>query len=189
MEQEDDDGFGPEGMQEIYIIGNRMYVKVADKWYYKDNDPIAEAKRSMVDLSTPESIQLAVENADEVGLVTESDSSATCRLQLGAKYYQAVGRELEKTARDLGLTGSEQQIAELKASWKSMSMRVDITIDKSTGLFSGMSISMQTGDITSPEGQTMRMTAEVETKLGEYGKTFDIQLPEEAKSAGYMPSK
>ncbi len=60
-----------EAAQEAYIIGNRTYVKVADKWYYKDNDPITEAKKEKHGGPVHAGVHPAGRgNADEVGLVT-----------------------------------------------------------------------------------------------------------------------
>jgi len=175
-----------ESAQEMYIMGDLMYVKVEGEWYCQ-KDPITMAKRDLIDLATPESIQLAVDNADEVSLVAEDDSSATCRLKLEKGYYQAVIRELEEVAGELGTKGSARQVQELKDSLGTLNMQVDITIDKNTGLFSSMTISMYTGDIANPDLPGVQMTARVERAFGDYGKDFDIRAPEEAQDAELVP--
>lgn len=172
-------GGGEDEPMEMYLIGDKLYYKSEGKWYYSDYGMALNPMSSNSQLITPDSILQMLEFADSVAVVDETDSTIKYHVVVGDAYFDEALRQ----AREIMPSFPFEQY---EAMMKSMRYELDVTVDKDSGHLTRLRIGMQGDEIEFMEGMKMSMDVDGAFDFTDYGKDFDIQLPEEAESAEYV---
>lgn len=177
---------------EMFILEGRMYMQMpGGVWVYEDMDLPSDLAQMSQGLG-PQYMMYMLEMAKTAEVVAEDDDSITYSLVLDyEKMMEEVDiEEMRKQFLERGM--QEDYIDTFKDMIKEMlsAMDVEVTAEKSSGMITsfGMKMEMDLGAMAPffeggqlPPGASLVMDADF--TVGDYGKTFDIRLPDEAKGA------
>jgi hypothetical protein len=179
---------------EAYIVGDRMYMEMpGGMWVYQDLN-LASDLTDMGQAMGPQYVMEILEMAESAEVVAEDADSITYDLVLDYdKMMQGQEGDMEKMLEELeeqGVPGFDPEGFKDLIEEVLSKMQFQLTVDKDSGLPTAMQMYMEMDfsvfadmfpEDTLPEGAGMSMDADFE--ISDYGETFDIQLPEEAKDA------
>lgn len=186
---------GPQGFDiQAYITGDRMYMEMpGGMWVYEDIDLTSEFAEMSQGMG-PQYVMDILDMAESAEVVAEDTDSITYDLVLDFdKLMEEQEQDIEKMLEELekdGIPGMDE--AEFMDFMRNIfsGMQMQMTVDKSSGLATGfqMYMEMDLSSLTAlfpndplPQGATMTMNADF--TVTDYGKSFDIRLPEETENA------
>jgi hypothetical protein len=183
----------PYGLEvEMYILEGRMYMEMPGGiWVYEDLD-LASDLADMSQGMGPQYMMDMLEMAESAEVVAEDSDSITYRLVMDYNRMMA-DVDMEEMRKQLVERGmSEEYLAAFEGMMKEMisAMDIEVTADKDSGMISGYGFCLEMsldamaqffegGEL--PPGSSMVMDADF--TVSDYGKPFDIRLPDEAKDA------
>ena len=166
-----------EAEQEIYVIGNTMYMEIMGKWYKFSAPGIWESQEFVnATLKVMKHMKAEVKGVERV-----DDREA---YKLVVKPSGISEEELTKLLLNAsGITGISS-MTELSALWKNMtfkSFELEMWVDKETGVLlkskTKLTIELKIG------GMVSSITSETELKIKDINVPISIELPPEAKKA------
>jgi len=171
-----------------YIIDDRAYfIDKEGNWKYTDYDPIGGSINGNGGFHLPQGIELAVVSADEIDVLWEDDLAIAYRLRIGDRYYRALLDELDAGISAKDSSGYEELIRRYEGMIDKAQVDMVLTIDKRSKTFFSITSTMDVKDFPFEEGVRLSLVLEISTHYKDYGKEFDIELPDEAKDAAYVP--
>jgi Family of unknown function (DUF6612) len=185
----------PDGMEiKGYMIGNRFYLKnpLSGDWNYMEVS-FSDMLSGMGQGVSPQDMLDLMDAADSVEVV--SDNSFFTKYALVLNADKLLGKAdmgtLEEQIKKAG--GPAMDISEYIAFTRDLvsAMNVSVTVDKKSGQVALFEMSFDDNlfdfmrplfkDDPPPEGSSMTMS--MNFNIGDYGKSFNLELPEAAKSA------
>jgi hypothetical protein len=177
----------------MYIAGDRMYMKTpGGQWVYMEMSVLSR----MEDMSQgigPQNMMEALETADSAEVVDEDGRSITYRLVIDFERMMRQQQDLlDEMKEDFDKAPGEMSFDEYTKMMKAVYENIDyiVTFDKESGLAiefefrvdMDMSlIAEMFPDDPPPPGARLVMKGVFE--IGDYGKVFNLELPEEAEDA------
>ena len=179
---------------QAYILENRMYMEMpGGMWVYQDLN-LASDLTDVGQVMGPQYVMQLLDMAESAEVADEDGDSITYDLILDYdKMMAAQQQDMQDVMEELekqGITGFDPAAFEDLIKEIVSEMELSMTVDKSSGLPTAMQMHMDMDfslfaelfpEGTLPQGASMAMDADFE--ISDYGKTFDIQLPEEAENA------
>ncbi len=174
-----------------YLAGGRMYMKTPEgKWVYREMSMLSKLDDMGQDIG-PQNMMQLLETAESAEVLDEDGSSITYKLAI----------DYEKMLRE-----QQDLLDEMKADFDASGMSFDeynnmmelvysntdyiIIFDKKSGLARAFEfhIDMDRSILAEmfpddPPPQDARMVMNGVFEIGDYGKVFDLELPEEAQDA------
>ena len=177
-----------------YITGDRMYMEMpGGMWVYQDLN-LASDLTDVGQAMGPQYVMEILEMAESAEVVAEDADSITYDLVLDYdKMMQGQEEDIQKMLDELeaqGVPGFDYEGFEDLIRDIFSRMQFQLTVDKDSGLPTAMQIRMEMDfslfadmfpEEMLPEGAKMSMDADF--AFSDYGETFDIQLPDEARNA------
>jgi len=179
---------------QAYITENRMYMEMpGGMWVFQDLN-LASDLTDVGQAMGPQYVIQMLDMAESAVVVAEDTGSITYDLVLDYDKMMAAQQqdmqEIMEQLEEQGVPGFDPDaFAEIIKEILS-EMELKMTVDKNSGLPTAMQMHMDMDfslfaellpEGTLPQGASMSMDADFE--FSDYGKTFDIELPEEAKDA------
>ncbi len=169
-----------ESFMTMYLLDDQLYYQSLGKWYRSDfSTPLTAMGGGNNQLITPDSILQMMETADNVEVVDETGSEITYHFTLGDRYYQDAMEQFKTIMPDYPVEQYEDLI-------RSMNYELEVTVDKDTEQVSRLNVEMEGNDLEFMEGFKMSMKVSGVFNFSDYGKDFNIELPDEALDAEYV---
>ncbi len=179
---------------QAYILEDRMYMQMpGGMWVYQDLD-LASDLTNVGQAMGPQYVMQMLDMAESAEVVAEDAASITYDLVLDfdemiAAQEQEIQEMLQKLEEEGVPEFDADQFMELMRAILSR-LDLQMTVDKDSGLATAFKMYLELdlslfaelfAESTLPQGASMTMDADFE--IDDYGKTFNIQLPEEAEGA------
>lgn len=179
---------------QAYILENRMYMEMpGGMWVYQDIN-LASDLTDMGQVMGPQYVMEMLDMAESAEVVAEDAGTITYDLVLDYdKLMAAQEEDMQDILEELearGVPGLDPAALEKIMKEIVSGMELKMTVDKESGLPTVMQMHMDM-DLSLfaellPEGsvaQGASMSMDALFELSDYGKTFNIELPEEAEGA------
>ncbi len=185
---------GKEVEIEGYIVGNRIYIKMpgSGRWVCKEADT-PTLYNSFNQMLMPEEVEKLLDSAQKVEVLENSEDYIKYFLSIDPEKLLTT-EELERLRENFSRRGLPEELWDKTVEMaKDMfsHARLTITVDKESGLLTY--IQMEIDDIKVGEalplpeknGIISGASASIffEFNISDYGKAFNLELPEEAKNA------
>lgn len=177
---------------EMFILEGKMYMQMPGGIWVYENLSLPSDLAQMSQGLGPQYMMDMLEMAESAEVVAEDGDNITYRLVLdyGNMMEEVDMEEMRKQFLEKGMP--EDYIAAFEDMMEEMlsAMDVEVTAEKNSGMVSGfrMYVEIELGPMAAffeggqlPDGAVVVMDADF--TVGDYGKAFDIQLPDEAKDA------
>ncbi|RJP35685.1 MAG: hypothetical protein C4536_00300 [Actinobacteria bacterium] len=187
---------GPPSMDmQMYITEDRMYMEMpGGLWVYQEADFSSNMMEMNNQTMGPQYVMDMLDMAESAEVVGEDDDTITYDLVLDYdKIMQGQELELEKLQEELEKQGLREEDFHLFLDFMRdviAGLEMQMTVEKESGLATRFRMHMEmdfsylaalSPDEAMPEGAGMTMDADFE--VSDYGKAFNIQLPDEAAEA------
>ncbi len=186
---------GPPSFETVaYLTGDRMYMEMPGVgWVYQDYDLSSELA-DMDQMMGPRYVTELLEMAESAEVVAEDGDTITYDLVLDFdRLMQEQGELMDEQMAELGLQEEDLSLYMdfIREAFENMELL--LTVDKGSGLATRLQIHMEIdlSSIAEMMGEEalpgdMDMTMDADFRISDYGKSFDIRLPEEAEDATPM---
>lgn len=184
---------GPDEFATVaYIAGDRMYMEMPDgMWVYEEVDlssDLTDLGQSM----SPQYVMDLIDMAESAEVVDEDGNSITYNLVLDFdKLINEMDTgEMQRQLEDEGIPAEELDVIMDMVEHIFSAMEIEMTVEKKSGLPERLKMRLEI-DFSSlaamfpddPPPEDAGMVMDADFKISDYGKSFDIQLPEEAEDA------
>jgi hypothetical protein len=174
-----------------YMTGDRMYLEMPEVgWVYQDYD-LSSQLADMDQMMGPRYVTEMLEMAESAEVVAEDKGTITYDLVLDFdRLMQEQGEVMDEQMAELGLKEEDLSLYMDFVGEMLERMGLLMTVDKSSGLATRMQMHMEmdfsslakmVGEGALPDDA--QMTMDMDLRISDYGKVFDIKLPEEAEDA------